>query len=63
VNRMLDKFVAVAESLHVEKPDGVGIPGEFNLRYVRREDVPKIFTRARDLGILTEDEIPTAKLA
>jgi hypothetical protein len=62
VNRMLDKFVAVAESGYVERPDGVGIPGDFNLRYVRREDVPKIFARARDLGILTQAEIVQAKL-
>ena len=62
VNRMLDKFVAVAESLHVEKPDGVGIPGEFNHRYVRREDVRRIFARARDLGILTPAETVQAKL-
>jgi|ERR1700735_1301873 RimJ/RimL family protein N-acetyltransferase len=62
VNRMLDKFVPVAESVYVEKPDGVGIPGDFNHRYVRREDVPKIFARARDLGILTQAEIVEAKL-
>lgn len=63
VNRMLDKFVPVAESGHVEKPDGVGVPGDFNLRYVRREDVPKIFARARDLGVLTQAEIQQANLA
>jgi hypothetical protein len=63
VNRMLDKFVAVAESVYVKKPDGVGIPGDFNHRYVRREDVPKIFARARDLGVLTHAEVQQAKLA
>lgn len=62
VNRMLDKFVAVAESVYVEKPDGVGIPAYFNHRYVRRQDLPKIFARARDLGVLTQAEILQAKL-
>jgi RimJ/RimL family protein N-acetyltransferase len=50
VNRMLDKFVAVAETRHIEKPDGVASPGEFHLRYVRREDVPAIVARAAHLG-------------
>lgn len=43
VNRMLDRYVPVAETRHVEKPDGVAAPGEFHLRYVRREDVPRFF--------------------
>jgi len=46
VNRMLDKYVPVAETCHVEQPDGVALPGEFNLRYVSRGDVPKIFATA-----------------
>lgn len=46
VNRLLDKFVPVTETKFVEKPDGVANPGEFHLRYVRREDVPRIFARA-----------------
>lgn len=50
VNRMLDKFVPVAETKFVEKPDGVASPGEFHLRYVRREDIPAIFARAAHLG-------------
>ena len=49
VNRMLDKFVPVSETKFVEKPDGVGRPGEFHLRYVRREDVPGIFVRAAEV--------------
>jgi len=51
VNRMLDKFVPVAETVQIENPDGVALPGEFHLRYVRREDVPAILSRARELGI------------
>ncbi len=43
VNRMLDKYVPVAETRYVAKPDGVAAPGEFHLRYVSREDVPRIF--------------------
>jgi RimJ/RimL family protein N-acetyltransferase len=46
VNRMLDKFIAVAETRHIENPDGVALPGEFHLRYVRREDIAGFFERA-----------------
>jgi RimJ/RimL family protein N-acetyltransferase len=49
VNRMLDKFFPVAETKIVEKPDGVGLPGEFHLRYVTRADIPRIFARAEEL--------------
>jgi hypothetical protein len=49
VNRMLDKYVPVAETCHVEQPDGVALPGEFHLRYVQRADVPKLFARAAAL--------------
>ena len=49
VNRMLDKFVAVSETCHVEQPDGVARPGEFHLRYVMRADIPKLFARAAEL--------------
>lgn len=50
VNRMLDKFIPVAETKHIETPDGVASPGEFHLRYVRREDIPAILARAAQLG-------------
>ena len=49
VNRMLDKFVPVSETKFVEKPDGVANPGEFHLRYVRREDIPGIFALAAEV--------------
>lgn len=49
VNRMLDKFVPIAETAHVEKPDGLALPGEFHMRHVRREDLPRIFARAAQL--------------
>ena len=51
VNRMLDKFLPVSETKFIDKPDGVAKPGEFHLRYVRREDLPKIAGRAAQLGI------------
>jgi len=51
VNRMLDRFVPVAETRYIENPDGVALRGEFNLRYVRREDVGSILARAEELGI------------
>ena len=49
VNRMLDKFFPVAETKIIDHPDGVALPGEFHLRYVRREDIPGIFARAEEL--------------
>ncbi len=58
VNRMLDKFFPVAETKIIEKPDGVGLPGEFHLRYVRREDTPKIFARAEELRVASTARPP-----
>jgi hypothetical protein len=49
VNRMLDKYVPVAETRHVETPDGVAGPGEFHMRYVRREDIAGFFEKALQL--------------
>jgi hypothetical protein len=49
VNRMLDKFVPVSETRFIQKPDGVANPGEFHLRYVRREDIPGIFALAAEV--------------
>jgi hypothetical protein len=46
VNRMLDKFVPVARTEFVERPDGLARPGEFHIRYVTRADLPRI----RELG-------------
>jgi hypothetical protein len=45
VNRMLDKFVPVAETRFIEHPDGVALPGEFNLRYVLAHDIPRFFKK------------------
>ena len=42
VNRMLDKFVPIAKTEFVEKPDGLARPGEFYMRYVTRADLPRI---------------------
>ncbi len=49
VNRMLDKYVPATETRHVEQPDGVALPGDFHMRYVRRADIPKLFLRAAEL--------------
>ena len=46
VNRLLDRFVSVAETRFVEKPDGLSLPGIFNLRYVTRGDLPRILAMA-----------------
>lgn len=50
VNRMLDKFVPVAETVYVAQPDGVASPGEFRIRYVDRALVPRLFDRAAALA-------------
>ncbi len=42
VNRMLDKFVPIAKTEFVERPDGLARPGEFHIRYVERGDLPRI---------------------
>lgn len=46
VNRMLDRYLPVAETSYVERPDGVALPGEFHLRYVLRKDIPSLFEMA-----------------
>lgn len=45
VNRMLDKWVPIAETRYVDEPDGMALPGEFHMRYVRRSDVPGLLSR------------------
>lgn len=52
VNRMLDKFVPVATTEWIATPDGMASGGEFNLRYVRRADLPRIMARAKEMGLL-----------
>lgn len=49
VNRMLDKYLPVAGTVYVDRPDGVASPGEFHLRYVYAADVPGFFERAAEL--------------
>jgi hypothetical protein len=49
VNRMLDRYVPVAETVRIERPDGVALPGEFHLRYVLRGDIPSFFKKAEAL--------------
>jgi RimJ/RimL family protein N-acetyltransferase len=47
VNRMLDRYVPIAETRYIERPDGVALPGEFHLRYVLRNDMPSFFEKAK----------------
>ncbi len=49
MNRVLDRFIPISETRYIETPDGVAAPGEFHLRYVRREDIPALFARAAEL--------------
>jgi hypothetical protein len=46
VNRMLDRFVPIAKTEYVEKPDGLARAGEFHIRYVTRTDLPRILAMA-----------------
>jgi hypothetical protein len=50
VNQMLDKYVAVAETCQIKHPDGVAQPGGFYLRYVLRNDIPRLFATADQLN-------------
>lgn len=43
VNRVLNKYVPVVETLYIDRPDGFAGPGEFHIRYVYRTDVPRLF--------------------
>jgi RimJ/RimL family protein N-acetyltransferase len=52
VNRVLDRFIAVSETKRIDKPDGVASPGKFHVRFVKREDIPRFFARAVELGII-----------
>jgi hypothetical protein len=49
VNRMLDRYVPIAETCYVDDPDGVALPGTFHLRYVQRKDLPVLFDKAAAL--------------
>lgn len=46
VNRMLDRFVPIAETVYIDKPDGAGKPGKFHIRYVERQKLDSICDRA-----------------
>jgi RimJ/RimL family protein N-acetyltransferase len=46
MNRVLDHFLPVAETCFLSDPDGLAAPGDFNIRYLHRADVPRILARA-----------------
>lgn len=50
VNRMLDKYVPVAETRYIARPDGAASPDVFHLRHVFREDVARVFAIAPRLS-------------
>jgi hypothetical protein len=52
VNRMLDKYVPVAATSYVERPDGAASADVFHLRYVLRRDIPLLFAIAAELSRL-----------
>jgi RimJ/RimL family protein N-acetyltransferase len=53
VNRMLDKFVPIAKTEFVARPDGLAKPGEFHMRYVTRADLPRIRAIGDKLAMTT----------
>ncbi len=61
VNRMLDKYVPVAETRYVEHPDGVAGSGDFHFRYVNPHDIPGFFKRAAELRACYELELRSLK--
>ena len=50
VNRLLDRFIPIAETSFVAMPDGLALPGIFNLRHVMRDDLPRIMAMASEGG-------------
>ncbi len=46
VNRMLDRYLPIAETCRVARPDGIALR-EFHLRYVLRKDVPAFFEKIK----------------
>ena len=46
MNRVLDHYVPVAETIFLARPDGLAEPGEFNIRHVERSDLPRILALA-----------------
>jgi len=68
INKLLDHFLPVVETVQLENPDGLSGPGEFNHRYIHREDVPKLIEscdRFRDeifgMGTVVVIENPAKK--
>lgn len=47
VNRMLDRFVPIAKTEHVDKPDGLARAGDFHIRHVTRADLPRILAMSQ----------------
>jgi hypothetical protein len=47
---MLDKYVPVAETRYIEWPDGAASADEFHLRYVFRDDIPRLLAIAGGLS-------------
>ena len=53
VNRMLDKYIPIAETGYVTSPDGVALPGDFHTRYVLAGDIPGFF---KTLALMKENK-------
>lgn len=50
INRALDLYMPPAETKYVFNPPGLAAPGECHIRYVRREDIPWVRSRAEALA-------------
>jgi RimJ/RimL family protein N-acetyltransferase len=46
INKLLDHFLPVVETVYLEDPDGLAGPGEFNHRYIYRKDVPAFIEKS-----------------
>ena len=49
INRALDMYMPPSETTYVANPPGLAAPGECHRRFVRREDVPWMLSRAKVL--------------
>ncbi|HXZ01499.1 MAG TPA: hypothetical protein VEI03_16000 [Stellaceae bacterium] len=50
INRALDLYLPPAETTHIDRPNGLALPGAFHMRYVHREDAARMLERAHALA-------------
>lgn len=60
INKALDLYGFAVERRYVEHPAGLAAPGEQCLRYVHRDDVPRMLRRGAELTALVPDQDASA---